>query len=57
VIVEWFVWSTGLERWERIIVTPDDVEGFMYLYTKTIDGQVVAICRDELGRYIGGFQP
>jgi hypothetical protein len=46
--VEWQVWSTGLETWERIRLTEDDAWSLVVLYVK---GDTV-IYRDELNRFV-----
>ena len=55
--VEWFVWSTGREKWERIEPTNEEIALFQYLHAKTVNGRHVAVCRDSTGRYVGGFHP
>ncbi len=56
-MVEWMVWSSGLERWEPIVPSPGEVATFVYQHSKTINGQHVAVCVDIIGRYVGGFHP
>ncbi len=46
--VEWQVWSTGLETWERIQLTDDDAWTLVCLHVK---GDTV-VYRDELGRFV-----
>lgn len=53
--IEWHVWSSGREEWERIEPTADEIKGFVYQHAKTVNGQHVAICLDKTGRYVGGF--
>ena len=54
-MVEWHVWSSGLEKWERIYPTSEEIKGFVYRHAKTVNGQHVAVCVDSTGRYVGGF--
>ncbi len=53
--VTWFVWSSGLEDWEPIHPTSDEIASFTYLHSKTKDSKHVAICLDLLGRYVAGL--
>jgi hypothetical protein len=55
--VEWHVWSSGTETWERIEPSSDEVKTFVYLHSKTVNGRHVAICKDATSRFVAGFHP
>lgn len=47
-----FVWSSGLEEWEPIILPQEDFDRLTYLHHKHYQGNSFPIFRDHLGRYI-----
>ena len=47
-----FVWSSGLEEWEKIKLTYEDFCSLQYQHTKIMFGEHVAIYKDKTGRYI-----
>lgn len=54
-VVEWHVWSSGLERWDPINPTSQEIAEYAYQHSKLVNGIHVAICLDKTGRYVGGF--
>lgn len=47
-----FVWSSGLELWDPIILSDDDRNELTFLYSKTMFEVTVGIFKDPLNRYI-----
>lgn len=54
-VVEWYVWSSGLERWDPIKPTSKEIGEYVFQHSKRVDGMEVAVCVDKTGRYVGGF--
>jgi len=54
-IVAWMVWSSGLERWEQIHPSVEDVFNFKKQHVKSVNGRELTVYLDPLGRLIGSL--
>lgn len=48
-----YVWSTGLERWEEVDLSDEELITFTYLYAKTFGTATLHVYQDSLGRFFG----
>lgn len=55
-IVAWYVWSSGLEEWERIRPNNEDVMlDFKEQHVKRVAGRKLTVYRDSLGRFVASL--
>ncbi len=57
-MTQWYVWSSGLERWDPIesVADVDWMFGQVkWSHSKTWCGQILHVYLDETGRFIGSL--
>ena len=54
-IVAWVVWSRGLEQWEQIHPSMEDVRVLKVQHTKSVNGREFTVWLDPLNRYVGSI--
>ena len=54
-IVAWVVWSRGLERWEQIHLSMEDVRRLKIQHVKNVNGREFTVWLDLLNRYVGSI--
>ena len=52
-IVLWVVWSSGLQQWEEIRPTVQDVFELKKQHVKSVNGRELTVHLDPLGRFVG----